>query len=84
MDFLTSIKEKARKSKKTIVLPETSDIRTIEAAAKVIKEDIANVILVGNKEEILSRAGENDLSKASFVDPTNFDRFDEYVEKLVD
>lgn len=84
MSFVEQLKARARACKKTIVLPETSDIRTIEAAAKVIKEDIANVILVGNKEEILSRAGENDLSKASFVDPTNFDRFDEYVEKLVE
>ena len=50
MKFIDQLKEKAKQNKKTIVLPETSDMRTIEAAGKVLAEGIANIILVGDKE----------------------------------
>ena len=52
MGFIDEIKAKAKTSRKTIVLPETEDIRTYEAAEAVIKEGTANVVLVGSKEEI--------------------------------
>lgn len=48
MKFIDQLKEKAKQNKKTIVLPETSDMRTIEAAGKVLAEGIANIILVGD------------------------------------
>jgi len=66
MSFLDKIKNRARKNKKTIVLPETSDIRTIEAAAKILKEDIAGIILIGNEGNIKKRGGkEEERSKES-------------------
>ena len=58
MDFLTSIKERAKKNKKTIVLPEAYERTTLDAADMILKEDIADLILVGNREKIL----EGDLS----------------------
>ena len=58
-------------------------MRTIEAAGKVLAEGIADIILVGDKEDIISRAGDIDLSRASFVDPENYDKFDEYVDAFV-
>ena len=67
MGFIDVIKERARSNMKTIVLPETEDMRTIEAAATILKEGVANLILVGCKDEILSKAEEFDLSGASFV-----------------
>ncbi|MBR6223884.1 MAG: phosphate acetyltransferase [Lachnospiraceae bacterium] len=79
MSFIDDIKERARSNKKTIVLPETTDIRTIIAAHKVLREDIANVILIGDKERILEVAGGLDLSGASFVDPFNCEKIDEYA-----
>ncbi len=82
MSFIDDIKERARSNKKTIVLPETTDIRTIIAAHKVLKEDIANVILIGDKERILSVAGGLDLTGAKFVDPFNCDKIDEYASLL--
>ena len=84
MKFIDQLKEKAKQNKKTIVLPETSDMRTIEAAGKVLAEGIADIILVGDKEDIISRAGDIDLSRASFVDPENYDKFDEYVDAFVE
>ena len=50
--FLDRIKERAKAEKKTIVLPESMDRRTFEAAEKVLKEDIANIIIIGTDEEV--------------------------------
>ena len=51
MGFIDVIKERAKSSIKTIVLPETEDMRTLEAADKILKEGIAKLVLVGNEEE---------------------------------
>ena len=50
MGFIDEIKAKAKTCKKTIVLPETEDIRTYEAAEAVLKEGTANLILVEAKK----------------------------------
>ncbi|MGL4345773.1 MAG: phosphate acetyltransferase [Cellulosilyticaceae bacterium] len=84
MSFLESIKERARSNKKTIVLPETQDMRTIEAAHTILKEDLANLILIGNKEEIMGKANGYDLSGAQIVDPNEFEQMPSYIEKLVE
>ena len=52
MGFVDLLKERAKKSIKTIVLPETEDMRTIEATDKILKEGVAKIILIGNEEEI--------------------------------
>ncbi len=82
MSFIDVIKERAKSEKKKIVLPETGDPRTLEAADTVLREGIADIILVGNEEEILSRAEGLDLSKACFVDPNNCERLNTYIESL--
>ena len=56
MGFIDVIKTRARENKKTIVLPETNDSRILEAASRVLAEDIANIILIGNKDEIAKNA----------------------------
>lgn len=82
MNFLEQIVSRAKSDIKTIVLPESTDIRTIKAAAMIQKQGIANIILVGNKNEIKKLAGDLDISKAQIVDPADFDKFDEYVNTL--
>lgn len=82
MNFLEQIISRAKSDIKTIVLPESTDIRTIKAAAMIQEQGIANVILVGNQDEIKKLAGDLDISKAQIVDPANFDKFDEYVNTL--
>ena len=57
MSYIDLMKEKARSDKKTIVLPETSDKRTLIAASHIIKEGIANIIMIGNEDKILDGAG---------------------------
>lgn len=84
MGFIDRIKERAKQKKMTIVLPETSDRRTVIAAHKVLEEDIADLILIGNKADILSTAEGLDLSKATFVDPKNCEKLEEYAKLLAD
>ena len=64
MAFLDRIKERAKAEKKTIVLPESMDRRTWEAAEKVLKEDIADIIIIGTPEEIAANGEGLDISKA--------------------
>ena len=75
MSVIDEIKNKAKANKKTVVLPETTDMRTLTAAAEVISEGIADIILVGKEDEIKAKAEAEglDLAKASFVDPENCD-----------
>lgn len=82
MGFIDRVKERAKQKKMTIVLPETSDRRTVIAAHKVLEEDIANLILIGNKQEIMKTAEGLNLSKAKFVDPQQCEKLDEYAELL--
>ena len=72
--FLDKISERAKKLNKTIALPETEDIRTLQAAAKILERGIANVVLIGNEAEIKALAGDLDLSKARIVDPKTYER----------
>lgn len=84
MGFIDVIKTRARENKKTIVLPETNDSRILEAASRVLAEDIANIILIGNKEAIAKNAQGFDLSKATIIDPQNSEKTQEYVNLLVE
>lgn len=56
MSFIEKIKEQARKEIKTIVLPESEDVRVLEATQIILKEKFANVVLIGNREEIMELA----------------------------
>lgn len=84
MSYIDSIKERAKKDLRTIVLPESNDKRTLIAASKILEEKIANLIMVGNEEKIKDGAGwlEVDLSELTVIDPQKTDKLDEYVELL--
>lgn len=51
MSFIDKIKAKAKSSKKVIVLPESEDMRTLEAADAVLKEGIADLVLLGKEDK---------------------------------
>ena len=84
MSFIDTIKARAKADIKTIVLPETEDRRTYEAAAQVLKEGIAKIVLVGSEEAVKKGSEGLDLTGAIIVDPATSDRTDAYVEKLVE
>ena len=72
--------------KKTIVLTEGTDARILEAASRLLKEDLMDVILCGNVDEVkaAAKALSFDISKATIIDPLNYEGFDEMVAKMVE
>ena len=86
MGFIDVIKERAKASIKTIALPETEDMRTLEAADKILKEGTAKLVLIGNEEEIKKNAAAAglDLSGATIVDPETNEKTQAYIDKFVE
>ena len=86
MSFLGQVRKKALQANRRIVLPESNDERVIRAASQILKENLAQVILVGNQEAIMhsAKAYEVSLSGVKIVDPYNFERLNDYVNKLVE
>jgi phosphate acetyltransferase len=87
MDLLSSIKAKAKKENKTIVLPEGTEKRTLQAADIILQEGIAQIILLGNHDTIRKMASEMELShieKATIIDPETHDKRDFYAGMLYD
>ena len=80
--IIEQIKERAKQNKKTIVLPETMDRRILEATDVILKEDIADIILVGREEEILKQALGLNIEKATIIDPYTSQLTDEFVQTL--
>ena len=84
LNFIDGIKKRAKAKRKTIVLPEALDRRTVEATATIIKEDFCDIVLVGDPNKINDVAEGLDISKAKIVDPYTYEKMDAYVEKLVE
>ena len=84
MSFIDEIKNRAKENKKTIVLPEAEDIRVLEATEKVLKEEYANIILVGDKDKIEAKAKENGITieGAKIVNPETSEKKEEYINTL--
>ena len=79
-EFLKRITERAAREKKTIVLPESTDIRTIKATEIILRQGYANIVLVGEEEKIKVLAVGHDISGAVIVDPDKSEKFDDYCE----
>ena len=84
MSIMNKILEKAKASKKTIVLPESDDRRMLEASQKIVSQGIANIILLGDEAAIKAKAGDIDLSGVSFVNPLKSDKAEAYANELVE
>ena len=84
MNFIDSIKERVKKDIKTIVLPETEDLRVLQATEKILKEGFANVILVGDEETTKKLALDNNINieGAKIVNPSKSEKYEEYVNKF--
>jgi len=82
--FLDTIKSRARQDKKTIVLPESMDRRTFEAAETILKEDIANLIIIGTPEEVEANSKGLDISKATIINPYTYEKTEEYLNLFVE
>ena len=86
MNFIESVKNRAKANIKTIVLPEAEDLRVLEATQTILNEKFANVVLVGDEEIILNKAKENNITieGAKIVNPAKSEKYEEYVNLLVE
>ena len=82
--FLDRIIERAKADKKTVVLPESMDRRTFEAAETILKEDIANIIIIGTPEEVAENSKGLDISKATIINPFTYEKTEEYINLFVE
>ena len=78
--FLSTMIDRAKSDKKTIVLPEGNDDRILEAARKVVDQGIANIIVVGDPAEIASKGF--DLEGVQVVDNTSGELREKLAEGL--
>lgn len=82
MSLLDEIKAKAAARKKTIVLCEGEDKRVVEAAARITKEGIAKIVLIGNEAECKKVAPDVDLSGVTLIDPLTSEKTEKYASIL--
>lgn len=87
MTLVESIIARAKSNKQRIVLPEAEEERTLKAADMVLRDDIADLILIGNPakiEAMCKEYGLENIGKATLIDPENNPKAEEYAEKLAE
>ena len=84
MSAIEKIKAKARADVKHIVLPEGTEPRTVQASAKILKEGVARVTLLGNPDEVRKVAAETgtDLTGVAIIDPATSEKSAAYADLL--
>lgn len=87
MDLVQQIIERAKSNKQRIVLPEAEEERTLKAADMVLRDDIADLILIGNPakvEALCNEYGLEHIGKATLIDPENNPKSEEYAALLAE
>ncbi|MCQ2145401.1 MAG: phosphate acetyltransferase [Bacteroidales bacterium] len=85
MALIDNIIARAKANKQRIVLPESLEERTITAADQALRDELAEIILIGNREEILAKAAElglQNIEKATIIDPAISEKTPEYINLL--
>lgn len=85
MDLISQIVERAKANKQRIVLPEGTEERTLKAANQILTDGVADLILLGNPDEIMGLAKEwglGNINKATIIDPENHAKKEEYAQLL--
>lgn len=85
MNLFESLTQKAKATRQRIVLPEGTESRTLKAADQILADDIADIILIGNPDEIKRMAiemGLTHIEKATIVDPNDNHVIDRYAPLL--
>ncbi|MFP4620131.1 MAG: phosphate acetyltransferase [Bacteroidales bacterium] len=86
MNLLEDVKESAKQLNKRIILPESIEERTLKAADHILKEGLAQIILLGSPDEIKRVASDYDLKNiknATIIDPRNNEKKHIYIDLLV-
>lgn len=86
MNVLSRIKDKARAKKRHVVLPEGCEERTIQAAKKILSDEIAKVTLLGNEDVIKKLAGAHNLNlnKVNIINPVNSPYYNNFVNEFIE
>ena len=84
MKFIEEIKQRAKANLKTIILPEAEDKRVLEAASKVVNEGFANIVLLGDENQIKedSQKYNINLEGIKIINPLTSEKRQSYIEKL--
>lgn len=85
MSLIDNIIARAKSNRQRIVLPESLEERTITAADKALADEIADIILIGDRGEILAladRLGLRNIGKATIIDPKTSEKTEEYAQLL--
>ena len=85
MALTDQIIARAKSNRQRIVLPESLEERTIKAADRALADELADIILIGNREEILALAaklGLKNIEKATIIDPATSEKTAEYINLL--
>ncbi len=87
MDLVQQIIERAKNNRQRIVLPEAEEERTLKAADMVLRDGIADLILIGNPakvEAMCKEYGLEHIGKATLIDPENTPKSEEYAALLAE
>ena len=87
MTLIESIIARAKSNKQRIVLPESLEERTLTAADQSLADEIADIILIGNPDEIFALAdklGLKNIGKATIIDPATSEKTAEYANPMSD
>jgi len=87
MNLLDSLVDRAKANKQRIVLPEGTEDRTLTAANQLVRDGVAEIILLGNPGEIEERVkklGLDDVYRATIIDPKNHEKKDIYANLLLE
>lgn len=84
--IVAKMAQRAKQNLKTIVLPETEDVRVLKAASIILKEEIANIILIGDENEIKSLCEKENIdmsfSKVKIINNLTSSKKEEYANLL--
>ncbi len=86
MELFEKLAARAKANKQRIVLPEGNEPRTLTAADRILADNIADIILIGDPAEIANMAAElklNHIDKAKIVNPADEAVIDKYAPLLL-
>lgn len=85
MDLMKQIVERAKANKQRIVLPEGTEERTLQAADRLLADEVVDITLIGNPDEIkvlAEKYGLKNIDKATIIDPVKNPRKEVYANLL--
>lgn len=87
MELIEQLIARAKSNKQRIVLPEGTEERTLKAANRILTDGVADLIILGNVDEIHSLAkqwGLGNIDKATIIDPATSPKKEEYAQFLAE